>query len=119
MEKKSKLTSEEMKIFKERVESVDKRVDHSNAMRCMSNEARRELLNFIGYEVRNMEEIRQKFEIEEDQLRYHLSMLEHSLYVMDSQEVLTILNSIYSIFKYTVYFQNCQVILLLLPTPKS
>ena len=86
MEKKSKLSKDEMKIFLEKVESVDKRVDHSNAMRCMSNETRRELLNYIGYEVRNMEEIKKKFEMEEDQLKYHLSMLEHSLYVMESQE---------------------------------
>ena len=27
-----------------------------------------------------------KFEMEADQVKYHLSMLEHSLYVMESQE---------------------------------
>ena len=37
MKQKSKLTKDEMKIFLEKTESVDKRVDHSNAMRCMSN----------------------------------------------------------------------------------
>ena len=86
MEKKSKLTEEEKKIFLERVESVDKRIDHSNAMRCMSNETRRELLNFIGYDLKSMEELKKKFEMEGDQIKYHLSMLEHSLYVMESQE---------------------------------
>jgi len=86
MKKKSKLTKDEMKIFLEKNESVDKRVDHSNAMRCMSNETRRELLNFIAYDVRNMEEFMKKFEMEADQVKYHLSMLEHSLYVMESQE---------------------------------
>ena len=86
MKKKSKLTKDEMKIFVEKVESVDKRVDHSNAMRCMSNETRRDLLNYIAYEVRSMEELIKKFEMEVDQIKYHLSMLEHSLYVMESQE---------------------------------
>jgi len=47
MKKKSKLTEDEMKIFSQKVGSVDKRTDHSNAMRCMSNETRREILNFI------------------------------------------------------------------------
>ena len=75
MEKKSKLTSDEMKFFKGKVESVDKRIDHSNAMRCMSNETRRELLNFIGYEVKSLEELKEKFQMEGDQIKYHLSML--------------------------------------------
>ena len=86
MEKKLRLTKDEMKIFLEKVESVDKRQDHSNAMRCMSNETRRELLNFIGYEVRSMEELKKKFEMEVNQIKYHLSMLEHSLYVIESDE---------------------------------
>ncbi len=47
MKKKSKLTKDEMKIFLEKIDSVDKRVDHSNAMRCMSNETRRDLLNIV------------------------------------------------------------------------
>jgi len=86
MKRKSKLTKDEIKIFSEKVENVDKRVDHSNAMRCMSNETRRDLLNFIGYDLRSIEEICKKFEMEADQVKYHLSMLEHSLYVMESQE---------------------------------
>ncbi len=86
MKKKSKLTKDEMKVFLEKLESVDKKVDHSNLMRCMSNETRRELLNFIGYNMRSNEEISKKFEMEADQVKYHLSMLEHSLYVMESQE---------------------------------
>ena len=86
MKKKSKLTKDEMKVFLEKLESVDKKVDHSNLMRCMSNETRRDLLNFIGYDVRIMEELKKKFEMEVDQIKYQLSMLEHSLYVMESQE---------------------------------
>jgi len=86
MKKKSKLTKDEMKVFLLKLESIDKKVDHSNLMRCMSNETRRDLLNFIGYDVRIMEELKKKFEMEVDQIKYHLSMLEHSLYVMESQE---------------------------------
>ena len=86
MKKKSKLTKDEMKVFLEKLESVDKKVDHSNLMRCMSNETRRDLLNYIAYEVRSMEELKKEFEMEADQVKYHLSMLEHSLYVMESQE---------------------------------
>lgn len=86
MKKKSKLSKDEMKIFLEKIENIDKRVDHSNAMRCMSNETRRDLLNFIGYDIRSMEEMKKKFEMEVDQIKYHLSMLEHSLYVIETQE---------------------------------
>ena len=86
MKKKSKLTKDEMKVFLLKIESIDKKVDHSNLMRCMSNETRRDLLNFIGYDVRIMEELKKKFEMEVDQIKYHLSMLEHSLYIMESQE---------------------------------
>lgn len=86
MKKKSKLTKDEMKVFLLKLEGVDKKVDHSNLMRCMSNETRRDLLNFIGYDLRIMEELKKEFEMEVDQIKYHLSMLEHSLYVMESQE---------------------------------
>ena len=86
MKKKSKLTKDEMKVFLDKLEIVDKKVDYSNLMRCMSNETRRDLLNFIGYDVRIMEELKKKFEMEVDQIKYHLSMLEHSLYIMESQE---------------------------------
>jgi len=83
---KSKLTEEEMKIFIEKIESIDKKQDHSNAYRTMSNEMRREILNFIGYEVRSIEKMKVKFNLDADQLKYHLSMLEHSLYVVESSE---------------------------------
>jgi hypothetical protein len=86
MKKKSKLSKDELKIFLEKIDSVDHRVDHSNAMRCMSNETRRDLLNNIAYEVRSIEILEEKFQMNADQLKYHLSMLEHSLYVMESQE---------------------------------
>ena len=33
-----------------------------------------------------MEEIKKEFKLDEDQLRYHLSMLKQSLYVIESHE---------------------------------
>lgn len=86
MMNKSKLTKEEMKEFLAKVEDIDKKLDHSRAYRTLMNEARRELLKFIGCEVRNMEEIKKEFKLDEDQLRYHLSMLKQSLYVIESHE---------------------------------
>jgi len=50
------------------------------------NETRIELLKFIGCEIRNMEEIDREFKMEFDQLKYHLSMLKQSLYIIDSHE---------------------------------
>lgn len=86
MMKKSKLTKEEMKDFLAKTEASDKKLDHSRAYRTLMNEIRRELLKFIGYEIRSISEIKKKFNLEEEQLKYHLSMLEQSLYVIESSE---------------------------------
>jgi predicted transcriptional regulator len=83
---KSKLTKEEMKDFLAKVEDNDKKLDHSRAYRTLMNEARRELLKFIGCEIRSMDEIKKEFKLDEDQIRYHLSMLMQSLYVIESHE---------------------------------
>ena len=83
---KSKLTKEEIKDFLAKVEEVDKKLDHSRAYRTLMNEARRELLKFIGCEIRKMDEIKKEFKLDDDQLRYHLSMLKQSLYIIESHE---------------------------------
>ena len=83
---KSKLTEAELKEFLKVIANLDHKLDHSRAYRTMMNEYRRELLEFIGYEVRNIDEIKNEFELEEDQLNYHLSMLKQSLYVIESSE---------------------------------
>ncbi len=84
--KKSKLTREEMKDFLAKAESIDKKLDHGRAYRTLMNQVRRELLKFIGCEVRSMDEMKKEFQLDENQLRYHLSMLLQSLYVIESQE---------------------------------
>lgn len=83
---KSKLTKEEMKEFLVKVEDIDKKLDHGRAYRTLMNATRRELLKFIGCEIRSMDEIKREFQLDEDQIRYHLSMLKQSLYVIESHE---------------------------------
>ena len=83
---KSKLTKEEMKDFLVKVENTDKKLDHSRAYRTLMNKARRELLKFIGCEIRSIGEIKKEFKLDGDQIQYHLSMLKQSLYIMLSHE---------------------------------
>lgn len=85
MVSETKLTKEEMKDLHEKTKNLDKKVAHYNSYRTMMNETRRELLKFIGCEIRTMSEIVQKFKIDEDQLKYHLSMLEQCFYIINSK----------------------------------
>ncbi|TXT63643.1 MAG: Transcriptional regulator (modular protein) [Promethearchaeota archaeon] len=82
---KCKLTEEEMGEYLEKTKELDKKVDHSRAYRTLSNPTRRELLIFIGDNVRTFQELRNKFELDEDQLNYHLSMLEQLFYLMNTK----------------------------------
>lgn len=86
MVNETKLTKEEMKDLYEKTKNLDKKVAHYNSYRTLMNETRRELLKFIGREIRTMDDIIQKFEMNEDQLKYHLSMLEQCFYIINSKE---------------------------------
>jgi hypothetical protein len=83
---KSKLTEEELKIYFEEGAKIDHKLDHSRAYRTMMNETRRELLQFVGYDVKSLEDIKNEFKQVEDQLDYHLSMLKQCLYIIESKE---------------------------------
>ena len=83
---KSKLTEEELKIFFEASSNIDHKLDHSRAYRTMMNETRRELLQFIGYDVRSLDDIKNEFKQQNDQLNYHLSMLKQCFYLIESNE---------------------------------
>lgn len=83
---KSKLTKEELKQFLKLTANIDHKLDHSRAYRTMMNETRREVLKFIGYEVRSLNDIKVEFNAKEDQINYHLSMLKQCLYIFDSNE---------------------------------
>ena len=86
MTNECKLTKEEMRELYEKTKDLDKKVGHYNSYRTMMNETRRELLKFIGCEIRNTEELIEQFKLEEDQLNYHLSMLEQCFYIINSRE---------------------------------
>jgi predicted transcriptional regulator len=83
---KSLLTKEEMKELIEKTKNLDKKQSHYLSYRTMMNEIRRELLKFIGCEIRTIDDIKNEFEIDEDQLLYHLSMLEQCYYIINSTE---------------------------------
>jgi predicted Rossmann fold nucleotide-binding protein DprA/Smf involved in DNA uptake len=80
-----KLTEEEMKKYLELSEDVNHKLDHTRAYRTMMNQTRRELLNFVGSNIKNFDEIKEKFQSDENQLHYHLSMLEQLLYLMNTE----------------------------------
>lgn len=83
--KNCQLTEEEMKAYLELTKDIDHKEDHRRAYRTMMNQSRRELLKFIGYNIRTLEQIKNKFEVEEDHIIYHLSMLEQLFYIMNTE----------------------------------
>lgn len=80
-----KLTKEELKQFYRNIEGIDKTLDHSRAYRTMMNQTRRELLKFIGTNIRTTDQVKNEFKPEVDQLEYHLSMLEQLNYIMNTE----------------------------------
>ncbi|MFW9939505.1 MAG: hypothetical protein ACFFFT_00595 [Candidatus Thorarchaeota archaeon] len=80
-----KLTEEEMNNYLRLTKDFDHKEDHKRAYRTMMNPTRRELLKFIGTNIRTLKEINNKFEEDEQQIKYHLSMLTQLFYVMDTQ----------------------------------
>lgn len=80
-----KLTKEEMKEYLQITKEIDPKEDHKRAYRTMMNQTRRELLIFIGVNIKTFEQIIKRFEGEEEQIKYHLSMLEQLHYVMETK----------------------------------
>ena len=79
------LNEEEMKEFLDLTNNIDHKEDHSRAYRTMMNQTRRELLRFIGFSKKTFEEIKNKFQEDDDMLKYHLSMLEQLFYIMNTE----------------------------------
>jgi len=79
------LTEEEMCEYLERTEHIDPKQEHDHLYSVMTNETRRELLKFIDINARSLDEIKDKFQIEEQQLQYHLSMLEQLFFLMNTE----------------------------------
>jgi predicted transcriptional regulator len=82
---KCKLNEEEMKKFNQLTKNINHKEDHSRAYRTMMNQTRRKLLKFIGENTRTIEQIKTEFEEEQDQIDYHLSMLEQLFYIMSTE----------------------------------
>jgi len=84
--KKCKLTEEEMENYLQVTKDIDPKADHSRAYRTMMNQTRRELLKFIGINVKTLDQIKDNFQVDIQQLMYHLSMLEQLNYVIHSND---------------------------------
>ncbi|MFX1497650.1 MAG: hypothetical protein ACFFBH_09005 [Promethearchaeota archaeon] len=82
----SKLTKEELREFYEKTKNLDKKLDHGRAYRTLTNPIRRNILNFIGYSIKNSEQIKKEFQLDDSQLNYHLNMLKQTFYILDSNE---------------------------------
>ncbi|MHA1191655.1 MAG: hypothetical protein ACTSP9_05095 [Promethearchaeota archaeon] len=80
-----RLTEEEMQEFLQITKDIDHKEDHSRAYRTMMNPTRRGILKFIGINVRTFEQIKKKFQSDEHQIKYHLSMLVQLHYVINSE----------------------------------
>jgi len=66
-------------------ENMNPKLDHSLAYRTMMSEIRRDILKYIGDEIHDIKDIQEEFQISEDQLVYHLSMLKQGLYIIESE----------------------------------
>ena len=80
-----RLTEEEMKEYLQLTKNINHKEDHKRAYRTMMNQTRRKLLNFIGTNIRTIEQIKSNFKEEGDSLNYHLSMLEQLYYIMNTK----------------------------------
>ena len=80
-----KLSEEEMEEFLQTTKNMDHKEDHARAYRTMMNQTRRELLKFIGIDVRTFDQIKDDFSLDEQLLKYHLSMLVQLHYVINSE----------------------------------
>lgn len=81
--KKCKLNDEELQEFYDKWKDRDHSLDHKMAARTLTSPLRRQIMEFIGYDVKTMEELMKEFNLDEQQLRFHLDMLEQPSYLMD------------------------------------
>ncbi len=80
-----KLTEDEMTDYLQLTKNIDHKEDHKRAYRTMMNQTRRELLKFIGINVKTFEELKDSFKEVGDALNYHLSMLEQLFYIVNTK----------------------------------
>ena len=80
-----KLTEEEMTEYLQLTKNINHKEDHKRAYRTMMNQTRRELLKFIGINIKTFEELKDNFKEVSDTLNYHLSMLEQLFYIVNTK----------------------------------
>jgi len=56
-----------LKEFYAKTKNIDKKLDHGRAYRTLINPIRREILKFIGYNIKTMKEINSEFGFDETQ----------------------------------------------------
>lgn len=78
------LTEEELEIFKKNMDKMDH--THARDFRTMMNPIRRDIIKTIGYEVKTTEKLGEELDLELDQLEYHLSMVEQTIYVQKTKD---------------------------------
>lgn len=79
------LTKDEMDDYLKSTEHIDPKEEHDHLYSVMTNETRRELLKYVDIYAKPFEEIKKKFPLKEDQLNYHLSMLEQLFFLMNTK----------------------------------
>ncbi|TFF98512.1 MAG: ArsR family transcriptional regulator [Promethearchaeota archaeon] len=80
------LTEEEMNKYLESTEHIDPKDEHDHLYSVMTNDTRRELLKLINTNAMTLEEIKEKVQLDKEQLQYHLSMLEQLFFLMNTSE---------------------------------
>lgn len=78
------LTEEELELYKKNAEKMDH--THARDFRTMMNPVRRDIIKSIGCEAKTTEELGEELNLEEDQLTYHLSMVEQTMYIQSTKE---------------------------------
>jgi hypothetical protein len=79
------LKEEEMNEYLKKTEHIDPKQEHDHLYSVMTNETRRELLKFIDTYAKSFDEIKDKFQVEDEHLHYHLSMLEQLFFLMNTE----------------------------------
>jgi hypothetical protein len=79
------LSNEELDEYLEMTEHIDPKDEHDHLYRTMMNQTRRNLLKFIDTDARTIHEIRDNVHLADEQLQYHLSMLEQLFFVMNTE----------------------------------
>lgn len=79
------LTEDEMDEYLKMTEHIDPKDEHDHLYRTMSNQTRRQLLKTIDRNAMPLKELKKRLQIDNDQLQYHLSMLEQLFFLMETE----------------------------------